>query len=324
MSVGGRRAREEHPPREGRRDADQRRLLRLPPARSSTGWRTARSWSRSPSSGWPRPGSSLAYPHDGFWACMDTFKDKQLLDDLYTRGQRALGGLEAQNAAQPRPTEGPVQRVSRPRGRSGSDAGPRPRAPTATTSRSAAAGRSSAWSPSAATWRSSGSSSAPRPSARRGARLGRRVPRGVPRRSGRSSRDHRDGFLPYAGARGEGRVRGAEERVLARISCFTHYRDDRHQDHRLVSELTWNTWRDHLILEYEIPKYDGDFGSPNLFASSPRDVVERKIDLLLKHFPSQAGKAWFTADLFRAVAAPRDGVAPDRLAEAFYCRKLMV
>ncbi len=62
---------------------------------------------------------------------------------------------------------------------------------------------------------------------------------------------------------------------------FTHWRDDRHQDHRLVSDLTWNTWRNHLILEYEIPKYDGDFGSPNVFFPLPRTTLDRKIDLVL-------------------------------------------
>ncbi len=105
---------------------------------------------------------------------------------------------------------------------------------------------------------------------------------------------------------------------------LTHFREDRHQDHRQISELTWNTWRDHLILEYEIPKYDGDFGTPNLFAPLPASVLERKIELILKSFPSQSSKAWFSADLFRAVARLRgmECNAPDHLAEAFYCRKL--
>ena len=104
---------------------------------------------------------------------------------------------------------------------------------------------------------------------------------------------------------------------------FTHSRDDRHQDHRLISDLTWNTWRDHLILEYEIPKYDGDFGAPNFFAPVSAAIFERKLGLILKHFPSQAGRAWFTPDLFHAVARIRgmESAAPEALAEAFYCRK---
>jgi LmbE family N-acetylglucosaminyl deacetylase len=134
--------------------------------------------------------------------------------------------------------------------------------------------------------------------------------------------DFRDGFLPYSGAAVKERFEelkgfGSPDLVL------THYRDDRHQDHRLVSELTWNTWRSHLILEYEIPKYDGDFGSPNVFAQLSKATLDRKVALLLQHFPTQAGKPWFTDDLFRAVARIRgmESVAPERFAEAFYCRK---
>jgi len=144
---------------------------------------------------------------------------------------------------------------------------------------------------------------------------------GVPRLS-ITVHDHRDGFLPYAGAA----VKEQFEELKREFSpdlVFTHFRDDRHQDHRLVSELTWNTWRDHFILEYEIPKYDGDFGSPNFFASLPPGVLERKIALLLKHFPSQRERSWFTADLFRAVSRIRgmESASADAAAEGFYCRK---
>jgi LmbE family N-acetylglucosaminyl deacetylase len=105
---------------------------------------------------------------------------------------------------------------------------------------------------------------------------------------------------------------------------FTHHRDDRHQDHRIVSDLTWNTWRNHLVLEYEVPKYDGDFGSPNVFAPLPAMVVDRKLDLILAHFPTQAHKHWLSRDLLRAVARIRgmECVAPEQLAEAFYARKV--
>jgi LmbE family N-acetylglucosaminyl deacetylase len=138
-------------------------------------------------------------------------------------------------------------------------------------------------------------------------------------------RNHRDGFLPYSGAAVKDEFE-ALKRDFSPDVVFTHYRDDRHQDHRLVSELTWNTWRDHVILEYEIPKYDGDFGSPNLFAGLPPSQLERKVSLILEHFGSQAGKAWFTADLFRAVARIRgmECAAPGGFAEAFYCRKLVI
>jgi len=135
-------------------------------------------------------------------------------------------------------------------------------------------------------------------------------------------RDHRDGFLPYSGAAVKDEFE-ALKREFSPDLVFTHYRQDRHQDHRLVSDLTWNTWRDHFILEYEIPKYDGDFGSPNFFALLPAATLDRKIGLLLEHFPSQAGRAWFTEDLFRAVARIRgmESAAPQAFAEAFYCRK---
>jgi len=133
---------------------------------------------------------------------------------------------------------------------------------------------------------------------------------------------HRDGFLPYSGAA----VKEDLETVKREFSpdvVFTHALHDRHQDHRLVSDLTWNTWRNHLVLEYEIPKYDGDFGTPNLFSPLPAATIDRKIALVLEHFGSQAGKHWLTPDLIRAVARIRgmECVAPEALAEAFYCRK---
>src|SRR5512140_2774351 len=109
-------------------------------------------------------------------------------------------------------------------------------------------------------------------------------------------KDFRDGYLPYVGAA----VKDAFEelkREFAPDLVFTHFRGDRHQDHRLVSDLTWNTWRNHLILEYEVPKYDGDFGSPNVFFDLPEATVERKIDLVLHHFGTQSSKHWLTRDL---------------------------
>jgi LmbE family N-acetylglucosaminyl deacetylase len=132
----------------------------------------------------------------------------------------------------------------------------------------------------------------------------------------------RDGFLPYLGASVKEEFEALKREVEPDL-VFTHYRDDRHQDHRLVSELTWNTWRDHLILEYEVPKYDGDFGSPNLYSALPAPVLGRKISLVLEHFRSQATKHWMTPDLLRAVARIRgmECAAAEQLAEAFYCRK---
>ena len=94
----------------------------------------------------------------------------------------------------------------------------------------------------------------------------------------------------------------------------------------MVAELTWNTYRDHLILEYEIPKYEGDLGTPNLYFPLPAEVVRRKIDVLMRSYPSQAGKRWFRAETFEAVLRLR-GIecnAPEGFAEAFHAPKLVM
>ncbi len=107
---------------------------------------------------------------------------------------------------------------------------------------------------------------------------------------------------------------------------FTHAREELHQDHRIVGELTWNTFRDHLILEYEIPKYDGGLGSPSVFVPLSERNVDSKVDLLMTAFRSQHGKRWFTPETFRALMRLR-GVecnAPSGYAEAFFCRKMLL
>lgn len=104
---------------------------------------------------------------------------------------------------------------------------------------------------------------------------------------------------------------------------FTHHRDDRHQDHAILAELTWNTFRAHQVFEYEIAKYEGDLGHPNCFFPLTEPVLEKKIAVLMEHFPSQRSRSWFTPDTFRALARIR-GVecnAPDKFAEAFHVRK---
>jgi LmbE family N-acetylglucosaminyl deacetylase len=107
---------------------------------------------------------------------------------------------------------------------------------------------------------------------------------------------------------------------------FTHYRDDRHQDHRVLSDLTWNTFRNHLILEYEILKYDGDLGRPNLFMPLSDELCRRKVELLVKHFQTQSKKQWFTRDAFEAMLRIRgiECASSTGRAEAFYCRKLIL
>jgi LmbE family N-acetylglucosaminyl deacetylase len=133
---------------------------------------------------------------------------------------------------------------------------------------------------------------------------------------------HRECFLPYDGPA----VKESFEdlKSVAPDLIFTHVRDDLHQDHRLASELTWNTFRDHLILEYEIPKYDGDLGRPNVFVHLPEETVNEKIELLEKHFPSQIGRHWFDGELFRGLMRLRGMESATRYAEAFTCRKVAV
>ena len=105
---------------------------------------------------------------------------------------------------------------------------------------------------------------------------------------------------------------------------LTHTRDDLHQDHRLACELTWNTFRDHLILEYEVPKWDGDLGRPNLYVPLDDDVVADKLELVLRHFPTQAGKHWYDDETFRGLMRLRglECAAASRYAEAFYAPKV--
>ena len=107
---------------------------------------------------------------------------------------------------------------------------------------------------------------------------------------------------------------------------LTHRRDDAHQDHQQVCRLTWNTFRDHCVLEYEIPKWDGDMGQPNLYVPVSASLLQRKIDLLISHFGSQRSKQWFDPETFFGLARLRgmECRAPERYAEAFFARKLAV
>ena len=134
-----------------------------------------------------------------------------------------------------------------------------------------------------------------------------------------------DGFFPSA----QSAIKECFETLKQQVSpdvIFTHYRGDLHQDHRVVGELTWNTFRDHMILEYEIPKYDGDLGSPNVFVHLDEAVCRAKVDNLLTAFKSQTGKRWFTRDLFLSLMRLRgmEANSPSHYAEGFYGRKLVV
>jgi len=106
---------------------------------------------------------------------------------------------------------------------------------------------------------------------------------------------------------------------------LTHTRHDLHQDHRVLNQLTWNTWRNHLILEYEIPKYDGDLGTPNFYVPLDRKTVERKIKYLMQCFVTQRDKHWFSPDTFQGLMRIRglEANAPGKFAEAYYARKIV-
>ena len=134
-----------------------------------------------------------------------------------------------------------------------------------------------------------------------------------------------DGFLPFVGAE----VKAVFEELKKVVSpdlIFTHTRKDAHQDHRLICELTWNTFRDHFILEYEIPKYDGDMGQPSVFVPLDLELCEKKVGYLMDAFESQQVKKWFRKDTFFSLMRLRgmECNSASGYAEAFYCHKLVL
>jgi LmbE family N-acetylglucosaminyl deacetylase len=131
--------------------------------------------------------------------------------------------------------------------------------------------------------------------------------------------------MPFVGAE----VKAVFEQLKQAVSpdlIFTHSRKDAHQDHRLLAELTWNTFRDHLILEYEIPKYDGDLGQPSFSCRLQQEMCQKKVRYIMEAFPSQHSKRWFQEDTFLSLMRLRgmECNAPSGYAEAFYCRKLVL
>jgi LmbE family N-acetylglucosaminyl deacetylase len=135
----------------------------------------------------------------------------------------------------------------------------------------------------------------------------------------------RDGFMPFEGVR----VKEVFEELKQTVSpdvVFTHTRKDAHQDHRLLSELTGNTFRNHMILEYEIPKYDGDLGQPSVFVPLEQEIYRKKVQGLMDVFGSQRQKHWFEEETFLSLMRLRgmECNAPSGYAEAFYCRKLVL
>jgi LmbE family N-acetylglucosaminyl deacetylase len=136
-------------------------------------------------------------------------------------------------------------------------------------------------------------------------------------------KDFEDTLFPYSGRDIKDFFRQCSTSFQPDL-IFTHYRHDLHQDHRLLCELTWNAFRNHLILEYEIPKFDGDLGTPNFFVPLGEDVVQEKIAHLCANFPTQLSKPWFSPDTFRGLMRLRgmECNAESGFAEAFYCRKI--
>jgi LmbE family N-acetylglucosaminyl deacetylase len=137
-------------------------------------------------------------------------------------------------------------------------------------------------------------------------------------------KEFQDGFMPFMGR--EVKAVFEELKSISPDLIFTHSNKDAHQDHRLISELSWNTFRDHFILEYEIPKYDGDLGHPNLFVPVGYEVCEQKVRYLMDAFESQRSKRWFQPETFYGLMRLRgmECNAPSGYAEAFYCRKLVL
>jgi LmbE family N-acetylglucosaminyl deacetylase len=131
-----------------------------------------------------------------------------------------------------------------------------------------------------------------------------------------------DSFFPYQGAEIKAWLKALKAEFEPDV-VLTHARDDAHQDHREVCQLTWNLFRDHLILEYEIPKWDGDLDRPNVYVPLSAEILERKIELLLAHFGTQRSKDWFDAETFRGLARLRgmECRSHERYAEAFALRK---
>ena len=135
----------------------------------------------------------------------------------------------------------------------------------------------------------------------------------------------KESYFPYRGEE----IKGFFEQLKKQVNpdlILTHYRHDLHQDHRVICELTWNTFRKHQILEYEIPKYDGDLGQPNVYMSLTKTLCETKVKYLMDGFSTQRGREWFTEDTFYALLRLRgiESTAPEKYAEAFYGRKIVL
>lgn len=138
-------------------------------------------------------------------------------------------------------------------------------------------------------------------------------------------KNFRESFFPYVGAEIKDFFEELKKLVQPEL-ILTHRRADRHQDHRTVAEFSWNTWRNHLVLEYEIPKYEGDLEPPNVFVPLTAQQAQRKVELLMKHFGSQRARSWFRPETFDGLMNVRaiECNAPGGFAEAFHGYKLVL
>lgn len=136
-------------------------------------------------------------------------------------------------------------------------------------------------------------------------------------------KNFRESFFPYVAS--EIKEFFEELKAFSPDLIFTHYSRDMHQDHRTIGKLTWNTFRNQSIWEYEIPKYDGDLRSPNCFVALDEEICRRKIQYITKTFKSQSDRHWFTADTFQSIMRLRgiESDSPEKYAEAFHCRKML-
>ena len=138
-------------------------------------------------------------------------------------------------------------------------------------------------------------------------------------------RDYKTSYFPYCG----NDIKDCFEEIKKEFTpdiIFTHFRHDLHQDNRIINELTWNTFRNHFILEYEIFKYDGDIGQPNFFVHLDEELCRKKVAIIMKNFKSQSHRSWFTEDAFYSLLRLRgiESNSPGRYSEAYYCRKAVL
>ena len=263
----------------------------------------------------------MAYKHEGFWRCMDNLRDRQVLEEMVERGEMPWRVVMLPDAAAERCRSPAYENLaSRTAGRNA--LGPVPR-------RARRRYRDRRWRHDSRVDRIGREARGPlvRAERHRAARCGGRgfgcgIPRRRRRAAGSSLGQFDDSFFPYQGAEIKAWLKALKAEVEPDV-VLTHTRDDAHQDHREVCQLTWNLFRDHLILEYEIPKWDGDLGRPNVYMPLSAEMLERKIDLLLAHFGTQRSKDWFDAETFRGLARLRGMECRSRegYAEAFVLRK---